>query len=399
MSNIVLNTQLNDSIENISNNNTSFTTLNSGETYTGTGELNGFSNVLVFVKTDKEGELYVDLGVKDGGAIYWDTQLMYTIRPSDIAVPHNLLKGSRYYRVRFVNTSGEDQNEFRLISVFGNSFNQTTTALNTVLSQSFDAIATRPNDYFTDVAESKREGAISFRKFGYNDGVSTTIETISSVSDPTENYVPLTTASTIEITTNSANDISGGTGAWELLLTGVDGDGLLTQETFTITGGTITSTSLWLAVDRVKVTKAGSLKYNDAVIEIRDTNTGSLQAYITATDGITEQLHFRVPDISVALIYRIYFNVVRLSGTSPLVRIDGFQEKDGVRTRFFRKKASVQSRGSVELESTYIEAPIVIEGGGSWYFEAQVENSGSVSITGYILQVVKDEIGNGVTVI
>ena len=47
-----------------SSSNNSTTALNDGQTFTGTAELNTYNDVMVYVKTDQDGVLYVEFSLK-----------------------------------------------------------------------------------------------------------------------------------------------------------------------------------------------------------------------------------------------------------------------------------------------------------------------------------------------
>ena len=96
--------------------NTSTTALGSGATYTGTGELNGYPDVMVSCQTDNDGTLYFDFSV-DG--TNWTTFPVNGFAvASGIHEFHTAVKGPRYFRVRLVNDSGA-QSYLRLYTYYG----------------------------------------------------------------------------------------------------------------------------------------------------------------------------------------------------------------------------------------------------------------------------------------
>ena len=106
--------------------NTTTDTLEASATFTGTGELNGYSQVLVYCISDTAGTLFFDWS-NDG--VTW-----YAFPTDGIAVSANIpkywpaVKGGRYFRVRFVNSASE-QSSFDLTTYYGNDFVPSVSAL------------------------------------------------------------------------------------------------------------------------------------------------------------------------------------------------------------------------------------------------------------------------------
>lgn len=116
--------------------NVSVTPLNAGATFTGTGEQNNFPDAFVSCKTDQAGKLYFDFSNDNSN---WDT---FPPTGFDVAAgvheAHKAMKGGRYFRVRFVNTSVSNQTYLRLYSYFG-SFEQLNSPLTFTPSSDSDA--------------------------------------------------------------------------------------------------------------------------------------------------------------------------------------------------------------------------------------------------------------------
>jgi hypothetical protein len=114
--------------------NSTTTPLGIGATFTGTGEQNNFPDVQVSCKTDQAGTLYFDFSNDNSN---WDT-----FPSSGFAVAagihefHNAVKGSRYFRVRFSNTSGVGQTYLRLYTDYGKFRPLNAPLVNTLASDS-----------------------------------------------------------------------------------------------------------------------------------------------------------------------------------------------------------------------------------------------------------------------
>ena len=93
--------------------------------------------------------------------------------------------------------------------------------------------------------------------FGYNADVGDTAE--ETIWDQGGLYSYLTAASTVSLSSSSANDASAGTGARTVRLYGVDSAGNFATEDFTLNGQTLVNgTTSWWRLNRLEVLTAGS---------------------------------------------------------------------------------------------------------------------------------------------
>lgn len=153
-----------------STSNTSTTPLNAGVTFTGTGEQNNFTDVMVSCKTDQAGTLYFDFSV-DG--TNWETFPSTGISVSaGIHEIHNAVKGPRYFRVRFTNTSASNQTYLRLYTYYG-QFKQLNAPLNSTIQADADATLVRPLDFNLMTAEGLYQNRSVTIKDGFNDDIDT----------------------------------------------------------------------------------------------------------------------------------------------------------------------------------------------------------------------------------
>lgn len=129
--------------------NSSVTPLGSGATFTGTGEMSGYPDVMVVCKTDNTGVLYFDFS-PDG--TNWDSTFPTTgfIIKSGVNEFHTAVKGPRYFRVRLVNDTGA-QSYLRLYTYYGH-FRQGNLSINQPIGEDSDAIIVRPTNIEVDVA-------------------------------------------------------------------------------------------------------------------------------------------------------------------------------------------------------------------------------------------------------
>ena len=126
-----------------------------------------------------------------------------------------------------------------------------------VVQQMFGGWPRRIYDH-TDlaIARGHTTGYTPIYKFGYNPDVDSAEETVWSQGG---NYPWLDVAVTMFVSSSSANDTNGGTGANTILIQGLDEDYNEIEETITLNGQTQVTTQLsYLRVYRAYVTLAGS---------------------------------------------------------------------------------------------------------------------------------------------
>jgi hypothetical protein len=247
--------------------NYSVTPLNAGATYTGTAEQNLANEAFVSVKTDQNGTLYAEFSI-DG--TNWDSSLSYSVTASTNEI-HRFIKGARYIRIRFTNTSASNQTYFRLALFFGN-FGPLTSSLNSVLSSDSDALTTRAITDETATAEGKFIGREIENKFGRNPDV----DAAEDIWDGGGDYTgfPTSTLETVTVISSSTNDAAAGTGARTMRIFGLDGSFNQIQEDLILNGTSgVTSVNTYRRIYRAFVLTAGSGNYNAGTLTIRHTTT------------------------------------------------------------------------------------------------------------------------------
>lgn len=123
----------------ISTLNSSTTSLDNGQTFTGTGEdVSQFGSIVCAVKTDQSGVLYIEFSPDNTN---WDSSLSYSV-DANVNEVHRLSVTREYLRIRFTNNSGSNQTYFRLQTTLGNQ-NLLTSSLNSTIQSDADAIVSR----------------------------------------------------------------------------------------------------------------------------------------------------------------------------------------------------------------------------------------------------------------
>lgn len=306
-------------INTISTVNSTSTLLTAGSVFTGTAEdVTLYDSVIVAVKTDQNGAFSVQFS-NDG--TNWDSVLTRYYRTDQIEAPHRFTIARKYIRIVFTNTSSSDQTYLRLQTTFGNK-----TALNTPLdatvAQDYDSIQVRPTDFHTEVALSRRQGASTWNKFGYNTDVDIGTEVIASWGGQ---FQFLTSGEPISISSTSVADASGNSGINSIAVYGVDSN-WNTQTVIYPMSGTVAVVSAenWIGINRIASFLAGSGRSNIGTINISSVGSSYQMAQMPVGGGVTQQLVYYVPDNHQFLAEWLHFDVVKIGGgTSPEVTFKG----------------------------------------------------------------------------
>lgn len=163
-------------------------------------------------------------------------------------------------------------------------------------------------------------GWTSFRKFGMNDAVASGTE---EMWPPGTSRVLPTSAGALSVVSDSAEDDENeatppGTGAWTIVVEGLDSNYEEISETITMTGTTPAASvgTDWFRVNRAYNTQAGTNEINVGNISI--SIGGDLQAYIEANEGQTHQTHYTVPAGKTLVVDSYTVRVGRMSGSTDL---------------------------------------------------------------------------------
>jgi len=325
--------------------NTTTAPLTAGSTFVGTGEINDWEDVMVQIKTDQNGTFYCEFS-PDG--TNWDTSLSFVYDTSRINAPHKFIKGYRYWRARFTNTSASDQTYFRLYTYFG-QFDTLTAPLDGVLAENFDSISTRPSDYKHEVATGTRQGREIWNKFGYNEDIDVGTEVIASWGGT---FTPLTTATTLTISSTSVNDTSGGTGCNSIVIYGIDANRQEAIEVVTMNGTTpIVTTSTWLGINRAAMFLCGSGQINDGTIEIDAVTDASVMAQMPSNNGVTQQCIFHVPENFNFVTEWLYINVLNQGKNAELrIKLWVYSAVSNGKQEVFRTDIDTQVLNLIDLE-------------------------------------------------
>lgn len=348
--------------------------LTNGSNYTSSWvDVSGFNSLVVAVATDQNGYFEVQLSPDGTNA---DSTLTRYYKVGEINAPARFTITRRYARVRFFNNSGSNQTYFRLQCLVGDKadLNIPTDA---VMSQAYDSISVRPSNYTDEVALGRRQGVVSWNKWGYNLDVDTGSQ--ESIWPPGTPLSPLTTARTIGVASSSTADTSAGTGARTIRIVGIDANRDYQTEDVTMNGtSTVTTTKTWLGINRAEVLTAGSGLVNAGNITLTATTAGTVQAYIPASSGITQQAFFFTEANTVAAIDWLFVNITKIvGGGSPRVTVRGYVRNftRGVRYLVFQETLDTAVDNNISLVPT---EPILVAGSSVIEFTAETDTNNTI---------------------
>lgn len=355
--------------------NSTTTLLTASSTFTGEWEFVGnYNSIVVSAKTDQDGTYFIEFS-PDG--VNTDSSLIRYYRTNQIEPPHRVTITRNYVRVRFTNTSSSDQTFLRLQCLLGDKI-ELNVPLDATMAQDYDAIATRPTDFTTEVALGKRQGASTWNKFGYNEDIdSAAAEVIASYGGVFDQK--LTNAETMDIVSTSTDDTnSSGTGARQLVIFGVGGDSASDRndivDVIALNGtSTVTTTKLFWGINRMTIFTSGTGDSNIGTITATASSSGNTMAEMPALEGTTQQCIFYVPESHQFLTTWLYLNVIKSSGGgSPDVTFKAFVYSEVVDSIFEVYRDSIDVSGGSPLNLTLTPPePFVIGEKSIFWIEAE----------------------------
>lgn len=317
----------------VSTDNSSTTSLDDTEVFTGAWEdVSAYESVIVAIATDQNGSFSVQFS-PDG--VNQDSTLSKHFKTNQIEPPHRYTVTRQYARVVFTNDSGSNQTYFRLQTILAGNSRDLNAPMDQVLAQDYDASPVRPSDFHTEVALGLRQGHETWNKFGYNlDVDSASGEEIIASWGGTFQY--LTAGETIDIVSSSTNDDLVGTGCQKVIIWGVDENWDPQLEIVEMDGlVTVTTSTSWIGINRISIYKAGTGLGNAGTIDVTATSSGYTLAQMPVGDGTSQQCMFYVPAGHQFLAEWLHFDAIKTSGGSkPEITFKGYVYSDVATAEF-----------------------------------------------------------------
>jgi len=194
--------------------------------------------------------------------------------------------------------------------------------------------------FYLAVQQGKVPGYSMVNKFGYNSSIgSGAFETIWETGN---NYPWQSSAVTVDVVSDDANDDVAGTGARTLRIQGLDGSYNLAEETVDMDGTTtVTTTQTFLRVFRMSVETAGTSGNNIGNISVTYTGGSDVAATITAGNGQTLMTLYTIPAGYTG--YLLSMNIS--SGKDQEMEFKFIQRDNSVVNAAFQTKQFLDVRG------------------------------------------------------
>ena len=229
-----------------------------------------------------------------------------------------------------------------------------------VVQQMFGGWPRRLYDH-TDlaIARGHTQGYRALYKFGYNPDVNGTEETVWAEGG---NYVWLDNAVTVFVSSSSANDTGGGTGANTITIQGLDEDYNEIEESITLNGQTQVATQLsYLRVYRAFVTLAGSSGTSGGTIYLGSSGaTAGVPNTVYANLALGNQT--QIAAYTVPAGYTLYLDDINFTAalsqankTATCSFVSRDQGSNVFRTRFINVLQSNQLITKFEYPQPYAE--------------------------------------------
>ena len=316
----------------ISGGNSTTTALAASGTFNGRPELSARPDILITLKTDVAGTLFVDFSI-DGGENY-DSTLSFNVAAGGGEF-HTAVKGTRTIRIRYTNGSS-DQTYFRMQTEFG-TFRQPNSPLKSIIQADADASIVRSIESLVDVALGRFQGFAPVQKFGRAPSGVQSAATGADIWDladasPTQSiWVPPTAPRIHTLTSTSDEDtLTTGTGAWTMRVWYLaDWD---TEETFEDvdldgTSGTAMSNAA-VTINRMRVIANGGTSFPTGTITATAATDSTITAVVRPNLGSTAMAIFGWPSTQTLVLFDWWGSLMQAQAQARDVRCRLFRYLD-----------------------------------------------------------------------
>lgn len=192
----------------------------------------------------------------------------------------------------------------------------------------------------------------SIGKFGHNSAVSNTGDP-EDIWEDGGNLVYLTSAETMTIVSTSTEDDTGGTGAENIIIEGLDNDWKEISEKINLNGtGAVVTTKSFIRINRAYCDDVGSDGVNVGLITIDATIAATRQGSIQANDGQTQKTQFSIPAGRTGYVRHFWANCGKGDDATVRLMVRNF----GKSWRIQREIKLFESVVDIALQS-YIKLP------------------------------------------
>jgi hypothetical protein len=136
--------------------------------------------------------------------------------------------------------------------------------------------------------------------------------------------VYLNEAEFLNISSTSAADTNGSTGAWNVFVICLDENFSFIQELVVLDGlNTVQTVNKCLRPRAMSVLQAGSSTYNEGIISATSATTGNLFDTMDAEESTSKNSHITVPKGFTLVLNKILFSATKSGGQEPIIEFKG----------------------------------------------------------------------------
>lgn len=239
--------------------------------------------------------------------------------------------------------------------------------------------------FLTAVAAGQIPGVRYIFKFGTNAEVSNSVYEDIWIAGGVETL--LTTAETVDISSDDAEDGVGGDGVRTMRIQGLNAQYHLIEEDVVMNGLTpVTTVNEYLRVYRVYGLISGDTGENEGTITIESTSSSTTMGSIDPGQNQTEKTQFTIP----AGYYGFILSIEQSGGQG-----DDWLQRIRVRDLGLTERTVKSINSSRNQYKSTLEIPIVVKPMSDLKIQAKSTDGGTVSVTAnYELLLVKEELVN-----
>lgn len=253
-------------------------------------------------------------------------------------------------------------------------------------------VGLRAEDFALDVSRGRVPGMSTVVLRGHNPS-QTAASGFVQVSE-FGNLTYLTSAETMNIVSDDANDTLLGTGARTGTIFGVDGDGIAVQENFNMNGTTnVLTTQAFLRVNLIVILTDGGVLYpNVGIITATASSAATIQQKVGAKDGLSKSSHYTVPSGKTGHVFRLEFNCSKnAGGTAPVVEFHAYARPGGSSRsflQFFDKKLDADVDISLDVDLPFPTSDTQLIAKSDFFIESDTDqNDTEVSTRMYLFLI------------
>lgn len=226
-------------------------------------------------------------------------------------------------------------------------------------------------------------------KFGYNLDIDQNVEeTVWAVGGE---WSPTAGAELVDIVSSSAQDANTtGTGAWIVLITGLDADYNEVEEFVNLNGtNTVQTTTAYRYINQVAVAFSGSSNFNVGNITFNQTTSGDSLAYIPAEESVTQQVVYTVPNGFRGYLAGTLINIGKTSsGSNPKVTCEIYSYNPDSLTRYNIETLVIDAQVQ---NSIFIPSPFAnqLDQKTTFYVNATSDTNNTIVYARFFMRLVK----------